>query len=76
MAKCRLCNRKPQKGSDFCRYHMDAYDSLKKNYGSWLTAYGQLSWKEYLEKLLKTKETGKWIKEVIKLELQEKKKEG
>jgi hypothetical protein len=55
---------------------MDAYDSLKKNYGSWLTAYGQLSWKEYLEKLLKSKETGKWIKEVIKLELQEKKKEG
>lgn len=49
-----------------------AYESLKKNYGIWQNSYGKLSWEEYLRKLFKVKETGSWVKDVIKMELEEK----
>jgi len=48
---------------------MLAYEVLKQNYGVWCNAYSKLFWKEYLERLLRGKETGSWIKDVIKLEL-------
>lgn len=43
--------------------------SLKKHYKIWLEAYGTLEWKNYLLKLNKLKETGKFVKEVIDVEL-------
>jgi hypothetical protein len=72
MAKCQACNRKA-KSRDFCKYHLLAYEALKQNYDVWCNAYGKLSWMEYLERLLKGKETGLWIKDVIKLELERRK---
>ncbi len=68
MATCQACKRKAE-SEDFCKYHMLAYEVLKQNYGAWCNAYGKLSWKEYFERLLRGKETGSWIKDVIKLEL-------
>ncbi len=70
--KCRTCSREAS-SNEFCTYHEQAYDALKTNYDVWRDAYGKLSWKEYLEKLLECKETGSWIKDVIMLELKEKK---
>lgn len=58
----------------FCTYHEKAYDELKKNYDGWVEAYGKLSWREYLERLLGKKETGSWVKDVIMLELKENKR--
>jgi hypothetical protein len=69
MAKCQVCNRKVE-SKDFCKYHLLAYETLKRSYDDWCEAYGKLSWKEYLKRLLKQKETGSWIKDVIKLELE------
>ena len=71
MTKCRACSREAS-SNKFCTYHENAYDALKKNYGAWHDAYGEISWEEYLEKLLSHKETGSWVKDVIMLELKEK----
>ncbi|MGH9909071.1 MAG: hypothetical protein ACRD32_00350 [Nitrososphaerales archaeon] len=71
MVNCQLCNRKAE-AKGFCKYHKVAYETLKQNYDIWCNAYGKLSWEEYLERLLKSKETGSWIKDVINLELKEK----
>ena len=70
MVKCQACNRKVE-SKDFCKYHLLAYKVLKQNYSVWCKAYCKLSWKEYLERLLKVKDTGLWVKDVIKLELKE-----
>ena len=43
--------------------------SLKKHYKIWLQAYDALDWKDYLVKLNKLKETGKFVKDVIAFEL-------
>lgn len=71
MARCRACSREAS-SNKFCTYHENAYDTLKKNYDEWQDAYGKMSWKEYLERLLERKETGSWVKDVITVELKEK----
>jgi hypothetical protein len=43
--------------------------SLKKHYKIWQQAYEYLDWKDYLVKLNKLKETGKFVKDVIAFEL-------
>lgn len=72
MAKCIACYR--ESANKFCKYHEQAYDSLKESYRVWCNAYGKMTWNAYLEKLLKLKQTGVWVKEVIVLELKTKEK--
>lgn len=43
--------------------------SLKKHYKIWQQAYENLDWKDYLVKLNKLKETGKFVKDIIAFEL-------
>jgi hypothetical protein len=43
--------------------------SLKKHYKIWQQAYETLDWKDYLVKLNRMKETGKFVKDVIAFEL-------
>ena len=70
MAKCRICYRNAS--NEFCGYHEQAYNELKKHYEVWCSAYGKITWKKYLERLLELKETGSWVREVIILKLKEK----
>jgi hypothetical protein len=42
---------------------------LKEHYNLWVKAYGSISFCEYLKRLVKMDATGKWIKEVIVVEL-------
>jgi len=72
MAKCKACSRETKLANSFCVYHEQAYNNLKKKYDAWCDAYGKLSWEEYLKRLLKLKETGSWVNDVINLELKEK----
>jgi len=67
-AKCLLCVRKAIEGK-YCKYHYDALQSLKEHYEIWRSRYGELSWYDYLKRLKKNKYTGKWVKEVIEVEL-------
>ncbi len=69
--KCRLCRRESEKGSDLCSHHERARVALKEGYKAWLYAYDDLSWKEYLDKIIKNRETGEWVLEVARLGLVE-----
>jgi hypothetical protein len=42
---------------------------MNNHYKTWVNAYGRISWEEFLTKLLSMQETGRWIKEVIEVEL-------
>ena len=60
---CVICKRKTSK-EDFCIYHQEAHHNLNKSYADWKEAYGELSFEEYLTKLISNKQAGNWVKEV------------
>lgn len=66
--RCILCMRKATH-QEYCEYHYEALQSLKGHYEIWKSRYGKISWQDYLKRLQKIKYTGKWVKEVIELEL-------
>ena len=67
-SKCILCVRNVIK-EKYCEYHYESVRSLRVHYEVWKIRYGEISWYEYLTRLQKIKYTGKWVKEVIEIEL-------
>lgn len=61
---CEIC--KKIGNEPFCEYHAKAYNNIVKYYRYWKEAYDELSWEEYLTKLIENPENGKWVKEVAK----------
>lgn len=72
-SKCILCVRKAIQ-EKYCEYHYEAVRSLRYHYEVWKSRYGEISWYDYLTRLQKIKHTGKWVKEVIEIELENIKK--
>lgn len=72
-SKCILCVRKVIQ-EKYCEYHYEALRSLRDHYEVWKSCYGEISWCDYLTRLQKIKYTGKWVKEVIEMELENVKK--
>ncbi len=66
--KCAACTR-DSGDKEYCLYHTKALEELKSHYGSWVSAYGGISWQDYLKRLYNMQETGQWIKDIIRLEL-------
>jgi hypothetical protein len=65
--KCQACSREAQ--DKYCKYHGRALQGLQEHYKAWVKAYGQISWHDFLTRLIEMKETGTWVKEVISVEL-------
>jgi hypothetical protein len=65
--KCAACSR--EASARYCAQHAKALVQLKEHYDAWVLAYGSIPWEKYLEKLAGMKETGTFVKEVIKAEL-------
>lgn len=42
---------------------------MKAEYDMWSERYGDISWRNYLRKLLSLSETGQWVKDVAEFEL-------
>lgn len=61
--RCAICRREVFKDG-LCVYHDKAREGLEKNFDEWVKRAG-VDWSSYLEKLLKLKSTGRWVKEVI-----------
>lgn len=61
---CEVCKR-VGKGT-FCEYHAKAYYNIIEQYKYWKEAYEELTWEEYLTKLIENPENGKWVKELAK----------
>ena len=72
-SKCILCARKAI-DEKYCEYHYEASRSLMDHYEVWKSRYGEISWCDYLTRLQNIKFTGKWVKEVIEIELKNAKK--
>lgn len=72
--RCMLCVRKAIQ-EKFCKYHYEALQSLRDHYHVWKNSYGEITWYDYLTKLQEIKYTGKWVKDVIEIELKNVKKE-
>jgi hypothetical protein len=81
--KCLICGRdaiskilKKQEGipeqifelsNKLCEYHAMALGNLINKFEVWKLAYGELTWRSYMERVKGLEETGLWVKEVIKL---------
>jgi DNA topoisomerase-1 len=63
LKKCRICHIACAENSVYCEKHQLAYENLEKAYTEWKTALN-ISWTDYLKKILKIKGTGQWAKEV------------
>ncbi len=59
--KCRICNKDAVE--KYCDLHEKAYRSVVQKYEDWKRAVN-ISWKEYLNEIVKNPYTGSWAKEV------------
>ena len=58
---CRICGRRAK--SEFCKRHEEAYKSILEVYREWREAMS-ISWREYLEEIVKNPYSGRWVKDV------------
>jgi hypothetical protein len=63
--KCRICGREAT--ADLCAYHQAAKDKVEAEYALWVSAYGKLEWKDYLDSVKRNPQTGQWAKEIAEL---------
>ena len=59
--KCRICNK--EAATEYCELHEKAHESLIQSYDDWKKAL-EISWKEYLNEIVKNQYSGVWAKEV------------
>ncbi len=64
MTQCQICGRRTEKDDDLCRYHAEAQQNLKDVYERWKHAL-DITWDEYLTRIVELEGTGRWVKEVI-----------
>ncbi|NOJ27625.1 MAG: hypothetical protein DA330_06410 [Nitrososphaera sp.] len=67
--KCQACSKDAMPDQSYCKHHLAALDGLHSHYKTWISAYGEMAWKDFMTKLLEMKETGSLVKEVISEEL-------
>lgn len=74
LRKCLVCQSTIEKG-DYCDAHNIAKKNLEKRFNEWQNAFGKLTWREYLERLVNDPEIpiGDWAKEVADYLLKNKK---
>jgi len=63
--KCKLCSRVAV--SELCRYHEGAKRAVEAGYSLWAKAYGEMGWKDYLDKVKRNGQTGQWAKEIAEM---------
>jgi len=63
--KCLVCTRKAV--SDLCTYHLRAKRKVEAGYRTWTEAYGEMKWKDYLDKVKHNEQTGQWAKEIAEM---------
>jgi hypothetical protein len=72
-SKCISCHRKALSDNKYCIYHKQAFDNIINHYKVWVNTYDKISWEEFLINISGMQETGRWIKEVIAVELEKSK---
>ena len=60
---CVICEREMLQ-DNYCEYHVKAYTNIMEAFDDWQEGYGELSFVEYLQKIIENPATGVWAKEV------------
>jgi len=63
--KCSICGERTLENESYCENHQLAYENIKRQYQYWKDAL-QISWQEYLRKIMENKNAGQWVKEVAR----------
>ncbi|MGQ9720624.1 MAG: hypothetical protein ACUVXA_04785 [Candidatus Jordarchaeum sp.] len=61
--KCPICNLNGYEESGYCENHQSAYFNLKEKFDDWKKSMN-VSWQEYLKKVIENENTGEWAREV------------
>lgn len=69
--KCPICNLNKYEESDYCENHQSAYLNLKREYNNWKNALN-ITFQDYLKKIIENENTGEWAREVATYLLNEK----
>ena len=59
-----------QGAEEYCSAHNRALANIRDAYATWLVAYGNLTFKEYLGRVSKLSETGERVSELVKFLVQ------
>ena len=65
---CSICSEVTS--GKYCTYHRGSFDKLVSGYQSWTRALGEISWRDFLRKVIELQETGSSIRDIIQKELQ------
>ncbi len=60
---CIICGVNTNEGSNYCENHLSAYINLKEAYNEWKKAM-DITWQEYLKKVIENENTGEWVREL------------
>ncbi len=66
---CSICEKEVENQGIYCAGHARAYSQIERKYPEWKSAYEDISWERYLERILTLKETGDFAKAVAVEEL-------
>lgn len=61
--KCKIC--KKETTTEYCELHEKAHECLVQRYDDWKQAL-EISWKEYLNEVVRNQYSGVWAKEVAR----------
>ena len=65
---CSICSE--MTSGKYCAYHRRSFDKLVSCYQSWKRALGEISWRDFLRKVIELQDTGSSIRDIIQKELQ------
>ncbi|NVM52794.1 MAG: hypothetical protein HWN66_03755 [Candidatus Helarchaeota archaeon] len=72
LKSCIICEREIH-SENYCKYHVVAFQNVMQNYDDWKEGYGELTFLEYLQKIIENSATGIWAKEVAEKLLEKEK---
>ena len=72
---CTLCWRRREDSSEYCAYHLTAQQNLLKAFRDWREAV-EVEWVNFLVAVLARKESGEWVRDVVRHLLEKEKDES
>jgi hypothetical protein len=64
MTECSICGRPAVKTLDYCKYHEQAHENLKRAYKEW-EKRSEIDWNIFLDQVYELNDLGQWVREVI-----------
>ncbi len=67
MLNCAVCLTNVEgEQDDYCPVHARAFRNIRESFADWLTAYGRLTFAEFLARMRNLTETGEHVRELAR----------